>query len=350
MRILQLGPYAPPHGGVQANLAAIRGELLGRGISCAVIAITRSDKAETDEEVYRPANPLSLLRLMMRLRYDIIHLHIGGNVSLRVLALAYACALMPRSKSVLTFHSGGYPSSPAGKTARPATLRGFVFRRLDRIIAVNQEIVEMFERFGVEPQRIRLISPHAVSSPSPETRLPDSFESFRQAHKPLLLTVGGLEEAYDLRTQIEALGLIRERFPQAGLVIVGSGSLEAEIRRQINSKTYAEHILVCGDVAHPVTLRMMAESQLFLRTTLYDGDSIAVREALHIGTPVIATDNAMRPAGVDLVPSSDAAALSQAIEKRLARLRPPGLINHADNENIKAVLDVYQELAQRTAR
>ncbi len=346
MRILQLGPYAPPHGGVQANLAAIRGELLRRAVPCMVIAITRSDKAATDEEVYRPSNPLSLLRLMLRLRYDIAHLHLGGNVTMRVLALALACTLMPRSKSVLTFHSGGYPSSPEGKMARRGTLRGFIFRRLDSIIAVNQEIAEMFLKFGVEPERIRLISPHAVAAPSPDTQLPGTFESFRQAHKPLLITVGGLEEAYDLPTQIEALALVRERFPQAGLVIVGSGPLKEEIRRQIDSKTYRDHILVCGDVAHPVTLRMMAESQLFLRTTLYDGDSIAVREALHIGIPVIATDNAMRPAGVDLVPASDAGALSQAIEKRLAQDEPRGPQSDADNENIKAVIELYQELMQ----
>ena len=95
---------------------------------------------------------------------------------------------------------------------------------------------------------------------------------------------------------------------------------------------------------HGATLRMMAESDLVLRTTLYDGDSISVREALHLGTPVIATDNAMRPDGVDLIPPSDLAALHRTIELRLTHARRQLSPNGAGEENIKAVFDVYREL------
>ena len=51
----------------------------------------------------------------------------------------------------------------------------------------------------------------------------------------------------------------------------------------------------------------MADCTILLRTTLYDGDAVSVREALWIGTPVIASDNGMRPEGVRLVPKEDAA-------------------------------------------
>ena len=68
-------------------------------------------------------------------------------------------------------------------------------------------------------------------------------------------------------------------------------------------------MLLCGDVPHALTLRLIAESDLFLRTTLYDGDSVAIREALQLGTPVIASDNGMRPAGVHLIPCRSSEAL-----------------------------------------
>lgn len=346
MRIIQLGPYAPPHGGVQANLAAIRQALLERGIHCDVIAIARSENAKAEVGVYRPAGALKLIWLLIRLRYDILHLHIGGNLTTRLLMLTLFCSLMPRSKSVLTFHSGGYPGSEKGRTARAHTLRGFVFRRLDRIIAVNDEIALMFEKFGVESQRIRVIAPHVITGPAPGTQLPRQYQDFRKSHEHLLITVSGLEKEYDLPTEIESLGLVRERFPQAGLVIIGAGSLENGIRDLIKSKAYAEHIFLCGDVAHSVALSMVANSDLFLRTTLYDGDSISVREALYLGIPVIATDTAMRPEGVDLVPAADPIALNQAIEKRLLNPGahvPPG---ESGQENIKAVMDLYQELKQ----
>jgi glycogen synthase len=352
MRVLQLGPYPPPHGGVQTNLVAIRQFLLERGIPCAVINLTRHRRPEADE-VYYPKSAVELARLLLlRLRYDIIHLHIGGHLSTRLLGLCLLSSLMPRSRAVLTFHSGGYPSSEAGRTARRWTLRGLVFRRLDRIIGVNAEIIEMFRKFGVSPSRLQLILPHALAAEPPDVPLPEQLRSFFESHQPLLVTVGLLEPEYDLPIQIEALGQIRERFPGAGLVIIGSGSLEEDLQKRIKEKPYAEHILLCGDVEHAATLRTIAESELFLRTTLYDGDSISVREALQLGAPVIATENGMRPAGVDLIPPSDLAALCQAIERRLTQNSRDSSPRQQQREqaggedNLQAVLSLYQELVK----
>ncbi len=343
MRVLQLGPYPPPHGGVQTNLVAIRGFLQSRGIPCAVINLTRH-RREDGDEIYYPKTAFEVLRLLVRLRYDIIHLHFGGNLSSRLMLLALACCLMPRSKTVLTFHSGGYPSSEAGKSAAPRTFRGFVLRRFDRLIGVNRELENLFRRFGVAASRIRLIYPHAISLDSIEPSLPDFLTRFYQTHYPVLVTVSGLEPEYDLSLQIDALGEVRNRFPNAGLMIIGSGSLKSEVKSWIHSKPYAEHILLCGDIKHSITLRAIADSDLFLRTTLYDGDSISVREALLIGTPVIATDNGMRPAGTRLIPRSDTNALKRAIERALTETSAERPAVDAGEQNIEKVFELYQEL------
>lgn len=343
MKVLQLGPYPPPQGGVQTNLVAIRNYLLHRNIPCAVMNLTRFRRPDTDE-VYYPKSALEVLKLLWRLPYDIAHLHIGGNLNPHVLGLALCCSLMPGRKSVLTFHSGGYPSSPEGKSARYWTLRGFVFRRFDRIIAVNAEILELFKRFGVPAHRLRLIFPHALPACEPVVRLPEKLQAFFDAHRPVLLTVGLLEPEYDLPLQIDVLGLVREQFPDAGLAIIGSGSLETDLHGRIQSKAYAEHVLLAGDVPHGETLRAIADCDLFLRTTLYDGDAVSVREALHLGSPVIASDNGMRPAGVHLIPKADLDALRRAIEQHLSSPAPRIARGELNQENLQAVLDLYNEL------
>ena len=105
------------------------------------------------------------------------------------------------------------------------------------------------------------------------------------------------------------------------MVILGSGQQEAELRQQIEAKPYAGDILLYGDLPHAATLQAIARSDLMLRTTFYDGDAISVREALYLGTPVIATDNGMRPPGVRLIPPANLAALHCAIEETLAAPR-----------------------------
>jgi glycogen(starch) synthase len=345
VRILLLGPYPPPHGGVQTNLVAIREALLAGGVPCSVINLHRFRTAK-GEGVHHPVSALETLRLLIRLRYDVAHLHIGGDVTPRLLALSLACCLMPRKKAVLTLHSGGYPSSEAGRRASPRTWGGFVFRRFDRVIAVNEEIEALFLRYGVPPGRLRLIYPHALPRGAPAAELPEPLARFLCEHSPALITVGLLEPEYDLELQIAALGEIRKAHPRAGLVLVGAGSLEDALREAIARQQWAEHVLLCGDVPHGATLRAIAAADVFVRTTLYDGDSVAVREALHLGTPVVATDNGMRPEGARLFPARDLEALCRAILGALAAPRPEAPAGDDGADNIRAVLDLYKELSR----
>jgi len=343
MGVIQLGPYPPPQGGIQTHLVGLRKLLLERGIPCAVVNLTRFRKDEADD-IYYPKHALEVARLLVRLRHPVLHLHIGGRVTGRLLGLSLFCCLLPRRRTVLTFHSGGYPTSAAGLTAGSRTLRGFVFQRFHRIIAVNTAIVDLFRKFGVRPDRLRLIPPFAESVPPLARPLADHLRDFFALHRPLLLTVGLLEPEYDLGLQIEVLGAVRERFPKAGLVILGAGGLEAPLRAAIAARPYAEHVLLYGDCPHPMTLRAIADSDVLLRTTRYDGDSISVREALALGTPVIATDNGMRPEGVDLIPPADGVALLDAITRRLTEGPPPHRQPVGADKNLSAVGDVYDEL------
>jgi glycogen(starch) synthase len=345
MRVLLLGPYPPPHGGVETNLVAIRRFLLKRGVHCAVINITRHRKTEEDE-IYYPKNVIELLGLLVRLDYDILHLHVGGLLSRRVLRLGLVCSSMPGKKTIFTFHSGGYPSMPEARSTSSRSLAGFVLRRFDRLIAVNREIRDFFQRLGITSERIRLIAPHAFLEDGDfDGPLPEPLASFFSRHQPILISAGQLEPEYDLRLQIEALGTLLQSSPNAGLILLGQGTLEEELRKVIQAKALAEHVLLSGDVPHEATMQAISRADLMLRTTLYDGDAISVREALYLGTPVIATDNGMRPNGVRLIPISDVDALQQAIEQMLAlprgkheQLRVP------DESNLVAVLNLYQEL------
>jgi len=343
MRVVQLGPYPPPHGGVQTNLVAIRDYLRRHGHTCDAINLTRSRREDADG-VYYPAGAAALMRLLWRLPADILHLHFGGDLTPRLLGLALFCTLLPGRKTVLTFHSGGYPGSPAGRTAAPATLRGFVLRRLDGLIGVNPEIAALFASFGVRTERIRTILPFAVEPPDRSLPLPAPLAAFLGAHSPALLTVGLLEPEYDLPVQIDAMAGILERYPRAGLLIVGAGSLEEALRARIAGTPYRDHVLLYGDMPHAVTLRATLECDLLLRTTLYDGDSVSVREALYIGTPVIATDNGMRPEGVRLIPPSDAGRLRDAVCELLSGGRARRAPDGDGQDNIRQVARFYEEL------
>lgn len=346
MVVLQLGPYPPPHGGVQTNLVAIRDHLHRHHSRSPVLNLTRHRRT-TSDDVYYPRTAFEVVKLLLTIPADIIHLHIGGRFTPRLLALCLLCSLLPGRRTVLTLHSGGYPSFAGARNAGRLSLPGFVLRRMDAVVAVNAEIAALFRRFGVPPPRIEIICPYAPVSVQAEVILPEELGVFRASHTPLLTTVGLLEPEYDLGLQIRALGTVRRSFPDAGLVIIGSGSLEADLRRLIASDPEGQHVLLCGDVPHPLTIRILSESDVFLRTTLYDGDSVSVREALQLGVPVIATDNGMRPAGVHLIPTSDGDALSRVIGEVLRGPSRTSPSSPGGDEHLDQVLALYSRVLGR---
>jgi glycogen(starch) synthase len=345
MTVLQLGPFPPPHGGVQTNLVAIRDHLRRHGVRAPVINLTRHRRQNADD-VFYPTSALEVVRLLLSIKADVVHLHFGGELTPRLLGLCLVCCLIPGRRVVLTFHSGGYPSG-SGDRARPNSLQGWVLRRPDAVVAVNAEIAGWFRRLGVDERRIRVICPFApVAIPQGGPQRED-IRQFISAHSPMLTTVGLLEPEYDLALQIRAMEEIRRRHPGAGLAIVGSGSLEPELKAIIERHPERPHIHMCGDVAHADTIGLIAASDLFLRTTLYDGDSVSVREALQLGVPVIASDNGMRPAGVVLIPRSNEAALVEAIDRSFGSGRGT-LAPAAEAEaSLDEVLDLYRDVLGR---
>jgi glycosyltransferase involved in cell wall biosynthesis len=335
---------------VQTNLVSIRDFLRRHGASASVINITRHRKPDADE-VYYPASPAALLKLLYTLPYDVVHIHAGGQLPTRVLMLMLACATVPGRRSVFTFHSGGFPSSPEGLAAQPSSLLGRVLRRFDAVTGVNAQLIEFFGRMQLRPERVHLVAPHSFG-PELETvaargrdALPTPLRRFFAEHGPVLLSVGLLETEYDLALQIDTLGAVRERFPNAGLVMIGSGSLEGELRARIAAAPWGAHALLCGDVAREHTLVAIRECDALLRTTHYDGDAISVREALHLGTPVIASDNGMRPAGARLVPARDAEALVAAIARTLTdTMGAPRRVASGGEENLVRMVRIYESL------
>src|SRR5260370_3802699 len=93
LRVLLLGPYPPPHGGVEISLASLQDFLRGHEICCEVINLTRHRKVE-GRGVHYPASAIDVVRLVLQKKTQIVHVHIAGNVSWRLLGLGLLSSLL----------------------------------------------------------------------------------------------------------------------------------------------------------------------------------------------------------------------------------------------------------------
>lgn len=348
-RLVIIGPYPPPHGGVEVHVARLHDYAAGRGALSSVINISRH-RSSGHRDVHFPSTGLGVLALLIRLKPDVAHVHIGGDPSVRELLLCVLTGLLPKTVAVVTFHSGGTPESIAGSSRPFRYLLRIALRSVRGLVAVNARIADALRAIHEEAE-IRVIPPHSYGhiarALERAARLPERIEAFASSRGPLLVVVGGLEAEYRVGLVLEAAAALVARYPQLGLLVIGDGSLRSGLDDLVARLHLGEHVLMTGDLGHDTTLRAIAEADVMLRMTTFDGDAISVREALHLGTPVVASDNGMRPEGVQLVADVRPETVADAVTAVLGAVRPPAQPELGDT-HLASLLGFYDELEAPT--
>jgi hypothetical protein len=185
MRVLQLGPFPPPNGGVQTNLKAIHDLLGERGHTMRSDRHHATSQTEGVPNVYKPSTVFELLKLLLTLRFDIVHFHVGGDLNFRLATLMLVCGLLPNRKSVVTFHSGGTRRKPF-ISPRLFSWRGFAFRSL---ILSSASTRRCWKCSAFRRERTKNALDFAVCFTKTETEFGNSREidGFAEKHQPFLL-------------------------------------------------------------------------------------------------------------------------------------------------------------------
>ncbi|GMA87971.1 hypothetical protein GCM10025868_32210 [Angustibacter aerolatus] len=235
-RVLQVAPRFPPDaGGTETHVAEVTRRLQQQGEFDVTVLTTdragdrpRSEVVDGVPVLRRRAYPRAadvhlapgIAPVIARGGWDLVHLQ---SVHTLVPPLGMATALASRRPYVLTFHSGGHSS--AGRNAvRDAQWKTIapLLRRADRLIAVSRFERDRFAAAaGIDPSRFAVIGNGGVLPPTPEGVVPVPGR---------IVSSGRLEEYKGHQRIIAALPRIRQRVPEAHLVVLGTGPYEAPLR------------------------------------------------------------------------------------------------------------------------
>jgi glycosyltransferase involved in cell wall biosynthesis len=161
-------------------------------------------------------------------------------------------------------------------------------RACDHVVAVSDFIRDQLLRYGVPSDRVTTIrNGMAPSPPSPASvRRAVRAELQIPADVPLIGIIARLDRFKGQRETLEAFARIARAHPTAQLLIVGGGTLAAELATQARQTGFAERIHLVGprnDVA-----RLLAVLDVFIHPSRYDPCPLAVLEAAAAGLPVVA--------------------------------------------------------------
>jgi glycosyltransferase involved in cell wall biosynthesis len=221
----------------------------------------------------------------------------------RAVELAPIFALLP-GRTVIVLHSGAVRRQVESQQPWGALLLRLSLRAYDQIWVVNADIGEALPDHLSE--RVHVVSPFVATYP------PDASRPAREEHLLTVATNSGLAH-YNAELAVDAVRVVRQEWPDARLWILAydrEGPELDRLRRQVAQLDWVELSL---NLAPEDVMAALARSGVFLRPTDWDGDSIMVREALAVGTRVVASDVIPRPAGVELAGLSDQAMASAVV-------------------------------------
>jgi glycogen(starch) synthase len=316
MKVLLVGPHPPPHGGVSVHVAALRRQLAEAGAEVRVLDLDPRAPRSADRLTIRGG--LDLVRTVWAHARDgyVVHLHTNGhNVKSWLIVLAVGVAARPAPRALVTLHSGMLPAFLADTPWPWRLVARIGLRFFASIVCVNGEIERALRKLGANPSSLQ-VRPAFIAPRLPEGGLPQDLDSWIAGRSPVLSTALFYRPEYGADILVDALARLRRQYEQVGCVVMGSGDRQ-EMERLVSHHGLQESVRLVGDLSHDECLKVMARSDVFVRPTRADGDSISVREALSLGVPTVASRVGTRPEGAYLFPVGDVDALVAAVHQAL---------------------------------
>jgi len=343
VRILEIGPYPPPHGGWSVRIAHLRAAIAGAGHECVVLNIGES-RAVPSAEYDGVLSGLDYLRKLRRYASDgyLFHLHINGG-SYKGLLLAYAAlavAVASGRRPVLTFHAGTEQSFfPQRKSALATPLFAPLFRTCAAVICNHEGVRKLIVGYGADARNvfsIPAISPQYLAEPPCD--LPAAAERFAANRSPIVLAY--LKRAPECAPEvvIRALADVAASHPTFGVIVVSPAADVAAMERAFAAAGLAE--LTCCLSSHDrgEFLGLLRRADVYVRSSNTEGVSSSIAESLLLGTPVVAS-HGEHPDSVATYEWGDAdslAAVLRATTRDLATarasIRPPVLADTLSEE------------------
>jgi glycosyltransferase involved in cell wall biosynthesis len=291
-----------------------------------------------------PGRVLSLRRLIERRRVSLIHAWL--NEANLVAALAAGLRAPPRVIISQRCAKAAYFDAPYW----PWALRG-IRRRVDHAIANSADGIRFLGALGYAPARMSLISNGIPAAEAGERAEPTTADTALRVQldlgpgEPVVGFVGRADRFKDLGTLFAAMEVVRSRHPEAWLVLIGPTTEE------LRSLGLALPARAKAIGWHQNPRQLIPAFDVLAVSSITEGHSNAVDEALMCGVPVATTDVGDHPAlvadlGGRVVPARRADLLGHGILELLSDPPPrealPG--KAAERLSMRRVLEATEDV------
>lgn len=352
--VVLIGVFPPPYGGVSVHIKRLYKLYVNAGHSVRVLCNENAQRMSNNSDiipVLPSLNWKNILRRHWRILFsaDVLYSHTSWACA----PIMFLAAVMGK-KCMLAFHNQmiSHEIKHLPKLER-LSIRIICSLNICEFLVVNHNISEILQDIGISKSIITVLPAYLPGDDKrngKDVEIESEIEKYVSKHSPILVVYGwnvwltsatrtGEQDLYGFNKSVDLLVRVRKKYGKAGLIISVPGT-------KIQGREYIEELVVNKDVMciyKPIVNMgiLWRKCDLYLRPTLSDGDSVAIREALAVGCQVVASDCAPRPNGVEVYSACEIDGLYHSTMNLLKREDSPPKSNRMESSISK-----YLELLQ----
>jgi glycosyltransferase involved in cell wall biosynthesis len=311
-KVLIVGPLPPPYGGVSVHISRFI-NLLKTNFSFDFI-----DESPVRKKDYFNLRSLNFTRYLKKIRStELFYIHSGNNL-LRIINLVFGKIF--GKKIILVLH--GFTSNPPKFIFY---INGILYRMADIIVVVNRDIKE---RLFLPETKCVLKEAFIPPNQEEEPELPEKISKLileSRSKGRVIISANAFrleryndEDLYGLDMCIDvAKRLVNKGISFIFIFVVSTIDQNPEgfykNEALINQNNLKDHFYLTSQKLSFV--KLMQQSDIIVRPTNTDGDSLTVREGLFLNKKVLASDVVKRPEGVILFKNRNLNDFEEKLEK-----------------------------------
>lgn len=302
-QIINIGKFPPPVGGVSYFLKRLKQHMDESQLCNVFIDVSQIDVKRKRTKGVKCMSHLEAFIWLLFTKRSVIVFH-----SNRFPVLIGAFFLSFRHKIVIFTHGESILAN-ASKTKR------FLLHRVSALVSPIEQLTTRIKKTYSELQGKVYHIPFVLFPPSVGVIQDFSIQEMRTSYKFLISAyaydikpMNGID-LYGVDLLIELMCNLRDKgYDDVGMVLLMPSCTDTEFSRvrleKMESEKLGNRLLIHRQRLEEAS-DLFALSDLYVRPSCSDGDSFAIWEALHVGTPVIASDVVARPEGCSLFKNRD---------------------------------------------
>ena len=179
---------------------------------------------------------------------------------------------------------------------RPFLLKVFLYicKKAQHITCVSEVQKKEIERLGIKGEKISVF-PMCIEE--------DFLEVGRSRERSLSLDSGpitilsnrNLLPIYNVSLLIRAIPIVLQEEPNTKFFIAGDGPERDHLEKEAKKLNVNSSLQFLGRVPHEEMPNLLARADIYISTSLYDGTSVSLLEAMACGTFPVVTDIPIKP-------------------------------------------------------